>query len=177
MRMWRSDKKAFFQKHPVPWWKCFWQKTQCALPNHLKNSILKLFLNMQTSFNDISMGSIQATLRGKPAHFLVTRPWITGATPGISSMHVLEEVPGVAPATMYKKHTCDTHPCGWQNHVTKQLYGLTCAPYLPHGCSAALRPSNNTPTWIFTTKFEGKWAPYHRGEQFLPFCVISAGHI
>ena len=176
MRMWRNGKKAFFQKHPVPWWWYFWQKTQCALPNHLKNSILKLFLNMLASFNDISMGSIQATLRGKPAHFLVTRPWTTGATPGISSIHILKEVPGVAPATMQKQHTYDTHPCGLQNHVAKQLYGLTCAPYLPHG-SAALRPSTNTPTWIFITKFGGKWAPYQRGEQFPPFCVISADHI
>ena len=177
MRMWRSDKKAFFQKHPVPWWKFFWKKTQCTLPSHLKSSILKLFLKYAGFLSDISMGSIQATLRGKPAHFLVTRPWVAGATLGLLSTTTMDSNPRVAPANMHKQHTCDTHPCGLQNHVTEQLYGLTCAPYLPHGCSAALRPSNNTTTWIFTTKFGGKWALYHRGEQFLPFCVISAGHI
>ena len=53
---------------------------------------------------------------------------------------------------------------------------LACAPQLPRGCSDALRPSNNTPTWIFIPKFGRKWAPYHRGEHFPPFCVISAYH-
>ena len=43
---------------------------------------MKLFLKYAGFLSDISMGSIQATLRGKPAHFLVTRPWTTGANPG-----------------------------------------------------------------------------------------------
>ena len=80
----------------------FDKKTQCALPNHLKSSILKLFLKYTGFLSDISMGSIQATLRGKPAHFLVTRPWTTGGTLGILSVHIIEKIPRVAPANMHK---------------------------------------------------------------------------
>ena len=139
-------KRRSFRSIPCHGGDIFDKKTQCALPNHLKSSILKLFLKYAGFLSDISMGSIQATLRGKPAHFLVTRPWVAGATLGLLSTTTMDSNPRVAPANMHKQHTCDTHPCGLQNHVTNQLYGLTCAPYLPHGCSAALRPSNNTTT-------------------------------
>ena len=53
---------------------------------------------------------------------------------------------------------------------------LACAPQWPRGCSDALRPSNNITTYISTTKFGEKRAPYHRGDHFPPFCVLSAHH-
>ena len=50
---------------------------------------------------------------------------------------------------------------------------MACAPQWPRGCADALRLSNNTPTWIFTTNFGGKWASYHRGDHFPQFCVFQ----